>query len=60
MGENNNNIPFVLWLAQNFLPAEEERAEETTPISDREFYFSMALIATALSLFSMFMRGCIF
>lgn len=60
MGDLNNNIPFAFWLVKNFLSAEEEQAEESTPISNNEFYLSMVLIAVAFSLFSLFIKGCTF
>lgn len=56
----NSDNPFGFWLVQNFLPADEEQTPELTPMSDREFYLSMGMVALAFGLFSLFVRGMIF
>jgi hypothetical protein len=40
--------PFAFWLAQQFLLMDDIQKEDVRPISDREFYSIMVIIAGAI------------
>jgi hypothetical protein len=40
--------PFMFWLVQRFLPADNHRKVHIQPISNREFYGIMAMICIGL------------
>ncbi len=49
--------PFMFWLVRQFLPPEEDRQENVQPITDREFYSTIAMIIAALLVLDIIFHG---
>lgn len=54
--KNQIEGPFVFWLIQELFSGDESVPEETLPISNREFYTWMGLIAGALLVYATIFR----
>ena len=48
--------PFAFWLAQQFLPIENDD-EEPVPISNREFFSIMSMVVAALVVLDIIFHG---
>jgi hypothetical protein len=49
--------PFAFWLANTFLPAGSNQEDDVRPISDREFYSVMGMIAAAIVALEIIFHG---